>query len=150
MKETMLRALAIALTFAVVIAAAGSIYAVDLNNRYYAYGVGQRTCDDYIKFREEKLEAFDRQHERYTKDDLYEIADKVIEHWMAGFLTAHDLYVADTYNIAGNASIDDLQDRVEQICRTNRKQRFVEAMVTLVQQLNPQRVKTEDGNSKKQ
>ncbi len=150
MKETMLRALAIALSFAVVIAAAGSIYAVDLNNRYYAYGVGQRTCDDYIKFREKKLEAFDRQHERYTKDDLYEIADKVIEHWMAGFLTAHDLYVADTYNIAGNASIDDLQDRVEQICRTNRKQRFVEAMVTLVQQLNPQRVKTEDGNSKKQ
>jgi hypothetical protein len=145
MKKRTLRTLSVALSFAAVMSATTSIYAVDLNNRYYAYGVGQRTCDDYVKFREEKIEAFDRQHERYTKDDLYEIADKIIEHWMAGFLTAHDLYVADTYNIAGNAAIDDLQDRLEQICRANRKQRFVEAMVTLVQQLNPQRVKTEDG-----
>jgi hypothetical protein len=145
MKKRILRTLSIGLSLAGVIAAAGSIYAVDLNNRYYAYGVGQRTCDDYIRFREEKLEALDRQHERYTKDDLYEIVDKVIEHWMAGFLTAHDLYVADTYDIAANKPIDDLQNQLEQICRTNPKQRFVEAMVALVQQLNPQRVKTENG-----
>ncbi len=144
MKKTILRTLSIALSFALVIAAASSIYAVDLKNRYYAYGVGQRTCADYIRFREEKVEALNRQNGRYTKDELYDIMDKVIEHWIAGFLTAHDLYVADTFNIAGNSSIDDLQDRLEKICRANDKQRFVEAMVTLVQQLNPQRVKTAD------
>ncbi len=145
MKKAILRSLSIALGFAVVIAAAGPIYAVDLNNRYYAYGVGQRSCDDYLKFRQKKVAAFEQQHERYTKDDLYEITDKIIEHWIAGFLTAHDLYVADTYNVAGNAAIDDLQDRLEEICRVNPKQHFAEAMVTLVQQMNPQRVKADNG-----
>src|ERR1043166_351853 len=129
------------------ISAAGSskLYAIDSNNRYFAFGVGQRTCDDYIKFREKKLEALERQHERYTKDELYEIVDKIVEHWIAGFLTASDLYVADTYNIVGNATMDDLKGRLETICRADGKQYFAAAMVTLVQQLNPQRVKADPG-----
>jgi hypothetical protein len=134
----------ILLTFVVVMAATGSrLYAVDHNNRYYAYGVGQRSCEDYVKFREKKLETLEQQYERYTKDELYEIVDKIVEHWIAGFLTAHDLYVADTYDIAGNTTMDDLKVRLEKICRANGKQYFAEAMVTLVQQLNPQRVKAE-------
>jgi hypothetical protein len=134
------------LTILVVIASASStLYAIDSNNRYFVYGVGQKTCQDYIKFREKRLEALERQHERYTKDELYEIVDKVVEHWIAGFLTAHDLYVADTYNIAGNTTMDDLKARLEKICRANTKEYFAEAMVTLVQQLNPQRVKVGTG-----
>ena len=84
-------------------------------------------------------------HERYTKDEPYEIVDKIVEHWIAEFLTATDLYVADTYNIAGNTPMDDLKGRLETICRANGKQLFAEAMVTLVQQLNPQRVKADTG-----
>ncbi len=134
------------LIFVVVIAASGSsLHAIDRNNRYYAYGVGQRSCEDYVKFREKKIETLEQQHERYTKDELYEIADKAIEYWIAGFLTAHDLYVADTYNVAGNTNMDDLKARLENICRSNNKQHFAEAMFTLVQQLNPQRVKAESG-----
>ena len=121
------------------------LYAIDSHHRYFAYGLGQKTCDDYIKFREKKLEALERQHERYTKDELYEIVDKVVEHWIAGFLTATDLYVADTYNIAGSATMDDLKSRLETICRADGKQYFAAAMVTLVQQLNPQRVKADPG-----
>jgi hypothetical protein len=124
-------------------AVSSTLYAIDSNNRYFAYGLGQRRCDDYIKFREKKLDTLEQKHDRYTKDELYEIVDKVVEHWIAGFLTAHDLYVADTYNVAGNATMDDLKDRLEKICRANGKQYFAEAMVTLVQQLNPQRVKAE-------
>lgn len=126
-------------------AVSAPLYAIDSNNRYFAYGVGQRRCDDYIKFREKKLETLEQKSDRYTKDELYEIIDKVVEHWIAGFLTAHDLYVADTYNVAGNATMDDLKDRIEKICRANGKQYFAEAMVTLVQQLHPQRVKAEVG-----
>ena len=74
-----------------------------------------------------------------------EIVDKVVEHWIAGFLTAHDLYVADTYNVAGNTTMDEMKARLENICRANGKQRFAEAMVTLVQQLNSQRVKADAG-----
>jgi hypothetical protein len=134
------------MTVAVIIVILSStLHAIDSNNRYFAYGVGQRTCEDYVKFREKKLETLERQHERYTRDELYEIVDKIVEHWIAGFLTATDLYVADTYNIAGNTTMDELKARVENICRANSKQRFAEAMVTLVQQLNPQRVRVDPG-----
>src|ERR1043166_10196408 len=105
-----------------VAAMSSKIYAIDSNNRYFAYGVGQRTCDDYVKFREKKLDALERQHERYTKEELYEIVDKVVEHWIARFLTATDLYMADTYNIAGNTTMDDLKGRLETICRANAQQ----------------------------
>jgi hypothetical protein len=135
----------IAIVAVLIVAVSSTLYAIDSNNRYFAYGVGQRRCEDYINFREKKLEALERQYERYTKDELYEIVDKVVEHWIAGFLTAHDLYVTDTYNIAGNATMDELKSRLEKICRANGKQYFAEAMVTLVQQLHPQRVKAEIG-----
>ena len=121
------------------------LYAIDKNNRYFAYGVGQRNCDNYIKFREKKLDALEQQYPRYTKDELYEIVDRVIEQWIAGFLTAHDLYVADTYNVAGNTTMDDVMNRLEKICRVNPDQHFAEAMVTLVQQLNPMRIATDPG-----
>ena len=80
-----------------VVVARSELYAIDKNSRYFAYGVGQRSCDDYVKFRERKLDMFEN-HERYTKDELYEIVDKIVEHWIAGFLTAHNLYVTDTYD----------------------------------------------------
>ena len=67
----------------VVTATAGSkLYAIDSNNRYFSYGVRQKTCEDYIKFREKRLEMLER-HERYTKDEPYEIVDKIVEHWIA-------------------------------------------------------------------
>ncbi|HYA30072.1 MAG TPA: hypothetical protein VEI95_14730 [Acidobacteriota bacterium] len=131
--------------FIVIVTTASPLYAIDGNNRFFAYGVGQRSCQDYIKFREKRLESLEQQYERYTKDELYEIVDKIVEHWIAGFLTAHDLYVADTYNIAGNTSMNDIKARLETICRANGKQYFAEAVITLVQQLNPQRVKADTG-----
>jgi len=120
------------------------LHAVDNKGRSYAYGVGQRTCADYVKFREKKLETLEK-HERYTKDELYEIVDKIVEHWIAGFLTAHNFYVADTYDVAGKSGMDDLEARLEKSCRSIPKQLFAEAMITLMQELNPQRVKTDAG-----
>ena len=124
-----------------VAAASSKLYAMDSNNHYFAYGLGQRTCEDYIKFREKRLDTLEQQHERFAKDDLYEIVDKVVEHWIAGFLTAHNLYVSDTYDIAGKTTIDEIKARLETVCRSNPKQFFAEAMISVVHQLNPQRVK---------
>ena len=146
MNKNLFRSVRAVLTAALVIAAASSnLYAIDSNGRYFAYGLGQRSCADYVKFREKKLDTLEQQHPRYTKDELYEIVDKIVEHWIAGFLTAHDLYVSDTYNVAGNTTMDDMKSRLENICRANTKEYFAEAMVTLVQQLNPQRVKADPG-----
>ncbi len=123
-------------------AAVADLRAVDGKGRFFAYGVGQRSCEDYVKFREKRLETLE-QHERYTKDELYEIVDKIVEHWIAGFLTAHNLYVADTYDLAGQSTMNDLKARLEKSCRSNTKQHFAEAVITVVQELHPQRVKAE-------
>lgn len=136
---------AILILVSVILAASSRLYAIDSNSRYFAYGVGQRTCDDYIKVREKRLDTLEQQHPRYTKDELYEIVDKVIEHWIAGFLTAHNLYVSDTYDLVGKLTMDDLKLRIERNCRANTKQYFAEAMITLAQELHPQRVKADSG-----
>jgi hypothetical protein len=128
-----------------VVAALAPVYAVDSNARYFAYGVGQRTCSDYLKFRQKNLDVLDQKYERYTRDELYEIVDKIVEHWIAGFLTAADLYLADTYKIAGETTMDELKARLETICRANDKQYVAAAMAALVEELNPRRVKAEAG-----
>lgn len=114
--------------------------AMDTNGKFFAYGVGQMSCEDYVKAREKKIESLEKQ-ESYTKDDLYEIVDKVIEYWIAGFLTAHNFYVTDTYDVAANVKMEEMQARLEKICRANTKQYFAEAMIKLTQELHPQRVK---------
>lgn len=135
-------------TFAVALGfllASSMVHAFDSNNRYFAYGLGEKTCQDYINFREKKLEALEQRYQNYTKDELYEIVNKIVEHWIAGFLTAHNFYVSDTYDVAGKSNMDDLKTRLEKSCRANGRQYFAEAMISVVQQLNPQRVKTSAG-----
>ncbi len=90
-------------------------------------------------------DTLEQQHPRYSKDELYEIVDKIVEHWVAGFLTAHNFYVSDTYDVARKFNMDDLKTRLEKSCRANTKQYFAEAMISLMQQLNPQRVKADTG-----
>ena len=146
MKQNFLRSAGFVLAFALVMIAAGlNLHAMDSNNRYFAYGLGQRSCEDYVKFREKRLDSLEQQHPRYTKDELYEIVDRIVEHWIAGFLTAHNFYVSDTYDVAGKSNMADLKDRLEKSCRRNTKQHFAEAILAVIQQLNPQRVKVGTG-----
>jgi hypothetical protein len=124
-------------------AASPSVYGIDTSNRYFAYGLGQRSCDDYLKFRDRKLDTLEQQHPRFSKDELYDIVNRIVEQWIAGFLTAHNLYVSDTYNVAGKSTMDDIQTRLETACRANSKEHLAEAMISVVQQLNPQRARVE-------
>ena len=141
MKKGFLRSASVVASLLGVLATtAPRLYAIDSNNRYFAYGIGQRTCEVYVNFREKRLESLEQQHPRYTKDELYEIVNRIVEQWIAGFLTAHNLYVSDTYDVAGKSSMDDIKARLEKNCRANPKQYFAEAMIAVVQQLNPQRV----------
>jgi hypothetical protein len=146
MNKNLFRSLCVALFVLLVsVAASSKLYAIDGSNHYFAYGLGQRTCEDYIKFREKRLDALEQQHPRYTKDELYEIVNRVVEQWIAGFLTAHNLYVSDTYDVVGKLTMVDVKARLETNCRANTKEYFAEAMISVVQQLNPQRVKAESG-----
>ena len=144
MSQAVLRTVVIALSSALMLAASTlSVSAIDSNNRYFAYGLGQRSCDDYLKFRDRKLDTLEQQHPRFSKDELYDIVNRIVEQWIAGFLTAHNLYVSDTYNVAAKETMDNIEARLEASCRANPKEYFAEAMVSVVQQLNPERVKTE-------
>ena len=68
--------------------------AIDSNGRYFALGVGSRSCSDHLKVSEKRLENF--------TPEQYEIADVIIEHWVAGFFTAHNFYVTDTFERCRN------------------------------------------------
>jgi hypothetical protein len=109
--------------------------AIDNNGRYFALGVGSRSCTDYVKYSEKRLENF--------TDEQYEIADKIIEHWVAGFMTAHNFYVTDTYDAVGTIAIDQLQERIEKYCRANPNARVAAAMVAIAQDLHKNRIRVE-------
>lgn len=109
--------------------------AMDSSGRYFALGVGSRSCADYLKYSEKKLENF--------TDEQYEIADKIIEHWVAGFMTAHNFYVTDTYDIVGTVTIDQMQERIEKYCRANPNKRVVESIVLIAEELHKNRVRVD-------
>ena len=115
--------------------------AMDKNGRFFALGVGQKTCEDYVKFREKRFDTL--KHERYTDEELYEIADNVVEHWVAGFLTAHNYYVTDTYNVLGKESFNGVMERLVKRCRANEKEYVAEAMIAVTLELHPGRTTVE-------
>lgn len=144
MSQGVLRKLVISVSAGfMLIAASSKVNAIDRNNRYFAYGLGERSCEDYLKFRDRKLETLEQQNPRFSKDELYDIVKRIVEQWIAGFLTAHNLYVSDTYNVAGKSTMEDIEARLETACRANSKEHFAEAMISVIEQLNPQRVKAE-------
>ena len=68
MSQGVLRTFVIALSAGFMLAAASSsVYAIDSNNRYFAYGLGERSCEDYLKFRDRKLETLEQQNPRSAK-----------------------------------------------------------------------------------
>ena len=53
MNNYLFRSARVVLVLAVMLAVpAPQLYAIDSSNRYFAYGLGQRSCEDYVKFRE--------------------------------------------------------------------------------------------------
>jgi len=107
--------------------------AIDSNGRFLALGFGSMSCGDHVKFSEKRLENF--------TPEQYEVADKIMEHWVAGFMTAHNFYVMDTYDAVGTITIDELQDRIDKYCRANPNNRVAEAMIAIAQELHANRIK---------
>ena len=109
--------------------------AMDSNGRYFALGAGSRSCGDFIKFREKRVENF--------TPEQYEIAEVIMEHWVAGYLTAHNFYVTDTYDVVGVVTMDQLKERIEKYCRANPNKRVAEAIVAIAQELHANRIKVD-------
>jgi hypothetical protein len=106
---------------------------MDRNGRFFALGVGRRPCEDFVKFRQKNLDFTPEQHE---------IAQHVIQHWVAGFLTAHNFYVTDTYDVQGTATPEEMGQWLESYCKKNPKNHFAEAVIALTMELHPKRITT--------
>ncbi len=126
--------LTLVLTFAILLIPERFIEAMDSKGRFYALGVGKRTCRDYIEFREKRIKDF-------TPDD-YERANHVVEHWVAGYLTGHNYYVSDTYDVKGNKSIEEIKVWIEGFCRKDQDEYFAEGVIALAAELHDSRKKT--------
>ena len=111
--------------------------AMDSNGRYFALGAGSRSCGDYIKFREKRLENF--------TPEQYEIAGVIVEHWMAGYFTAHNFYVTDTYDVVGTVTMEQLKDRIEKFCRSNPNSRIAEGVAAIALELHANRIRLDTG-----
>ena len=124
---------------ALLLISAGASYtlAMDSSGRYFALGAGARSCGDYIRFREKRLENF--------TPEQYETAAVIVEHWVAGYMTAHNYYVTDTYNVVGTVTMDQLEERMEKFCRANPNKRVAEAVAAIAQELHANRVRLDPG-----
>jgi len=120
-------------------AGASAVPAMDSNGRYFALGAGSRPCTDYTKFREKRLEKF--------TPEQYDTADVIVEHWIAGYFTAHNFYVTDTYDVVGTVTIDQIEDRVETYCRANPNNRVAEGVAAIAQQLHANRIRLDPGKT---
>lgn len=109
--------------------------AIDEDSKLYrAYGVGPKKCELYVQLRERKLPG------HYSAKD-YEITDEVVAQWVAGYMTAHNYYVKDTFDVTAAAGKDKVMGWLESLCRENPDQPFVAAVADLAFRLNATRQK---------
>jgi len=114
--------------------------AIDEDSRLYrAYGVGPKKCSVYIQLRERKLPG------KNTAKD-YENTDEVVAQWVAGYMTAHNYYVRDTFDVTAAAGKDKVMGWLESLCRENLDQPFVAAVADLASRLHAKRIKDAPAN----
>ena len=114
--------------------------AIDEDSRLYrAYGVGPKKCAVYIQLRERKLPG-----DHSARD--YENTDEVVAQWVAGYMTAHNRYVQDTFDVTAAAGKDKVMGWLESLCRENPEQPFVSAVEDLAFRLHAKRTKDGPAN----
>lgn len=116
------------------------VAAIDEDSMLYrAYGVGPKKCELYIQLRERKLPG------DYSVKE-YENTDEVVAQWVAGYMTAHNYYVKDTFDVTAEAGKEKIMGWLEALCRESPEQPFVAAVSDLAFRLHATRVKDAPGN----
>src|SRR5262249_15928065 len=99
-------------------------WSADLRGKYLYYGVP--TCDNYLAelARERKKSSEDLADEEYYRSWM----------WIAGYLTAYNMNLPDTYDIIGDRSARE-QLAVEAYCKEHPANDFVQLMATRTKEL---------------
>ncbi len=98
-------------------------YAKDIDQAYKVYGAGSFTCKQYL-------------HARH-QDPVAEIK---FRHWLAGYITAFNLIVVNTYNIMGTYDFNKALKWLDRRCRSDKKAIIANAVAEMTTILYPDRV----------
>lgn len=96
-------------------------HAKDIDGEFAVFGVGSKSCKAYTAARS-------------TRTGL---KDYVV--WMEAYLSAFNLIVPSTYNIAGNRKLDDMLKWTDDYCRAHPDDLYVNAIAALTVALYPER-----------
>lgn len=116
------------------------ISAYDKNQRFKVYNPGLEPCSE--------IDAMlDRRMEGYTAQQQADY-EQIVRYWLAGFGTAWNYIMPDTYDIQGEYTTQQIWDWLENYCEKNPDKKLVDATVILVQVLYPNRTREEKGAKK--
>lgn len=97
--------------------------AKDMEGGYAVFGVGATNCQAYLQAR--------------RKGGL---SAKEYREWTLAYASAFNLLIPNTYNILGKRGYRDLRRWLDDHCRSNRNQLFIDAVATLTTALYDNRL----------
>jgi len=101
-------------------------FAADDKSLFAMKGAGFLPCNIYV-------------NERETKSDIY----FMIGGWLEGFISAHNKYTDDTYDVTSFESLELLLNVIENHCKSNPKDTLYSVINSIILQLNPDRLRSE-------
>jgi len=97
------------------------VQAKDIDGQFAVFGAGSNSCEAYLKAR-----ASGRGISAYVT-------------WMEAYLSAFNLIVASTYNIAGTRNLEQMLKWTDGYCKDNPQDLYVNAVAALTVALYPER-----------
>ena len=104
------------------ISLAHQAYSKDMDGEFVVFSIGANTCKDYLNSRRKGVTAL----EPYKQ-------------WLMGYLSAFNLIVVNTYDIAGQSRYPHIISWLDNYCVTNKTESFVNASAALTVSLYPDR-----------
>ena len=108
------------------------VHSKDIDGEYAVFGVGSKSCSGFIKARS-------------TGQGM---AQYVL--WTEAYLSAFNLIVPSTYNIAGESSFNQMMNWLSEHCKENPDELYVNAVAALTVALYPSRLNLAPGKDNSQ
>jgi len=97
------------------------VQAKDIDGQFAVFGAGSKSCEAYLKA-------------RATRSGI-----SAYVNWMEAYLSAFNLIVPSTYNIAGTRNLDQMLKWTDDYCKENPQDLYVNAVAALTVALYPER-----------
>jgi len=109
--------------------------AYDKNKRFKAYNPGLEPCSEIDEMLDRKMKGFTNEQQADY--------EQLVRYWLAGFGTAWNYIMTDTYDVTGHSTTQQIWDWLENYCEKNPDKKLVDAAILLVHDLHPNRIREE-------